>query len=88
MLRKTDKPRDHPRKHCFYAIESNSDGTVDVFLTPEPGKILEVRGIIPWDGMEEEIRYSYNGWLSVAQEIPMEESTAKEGETNVSGTTH
>ena len=90
MLRETDQPRDHPRKHRFYAIETQADGTVDVYLTPEPGKILEVRGIHPWPGMEEDIRNRYDGWCLMARKIPMdtEENTEKEGETNVSGTGH
>lgn len=73
------------RERVFYRIIKNKDdGTVDVWLTPGTAvpiydsltgrydynfRILAVRGLIPWDGMEEDIRNRYTDWVASAEEI-------------------
>lgn len=58
----------------FYSIQENQNGTVDVYLRPEPdGKgelnLLLVRGVVPWDNMEEDIRKNYDAWIDSAETI-------------------
>jgi len=80
--RDTNSPRDHPRKTRFYRIEPREDGTVDIYLrsevipaTTEEGatdydiRILIVRGVVPWDGMEEDIRRRYDAWCEAAETV-------------------
>lgn len=50
----------------FYAIEYRADGTADVFLMPFEGVKLAVRGVDPWDGMEDDIRARYYAWCESA----------------------
>ena len=51
----------------FYAIEHRADGTADVFLMPFEGVRLVMRGIVPWDGMEDDIRTRYYAWCESAE---------------------
>ena len=73
-------PPGHGR--LFYSIQQNGDGTVDVFLkprvtpmtTPEGQTDYDVevpvmRGVVPWDGMEDDIRARYEAWCESAQWI-------------------
>ena len=68
----------------FYRIVPNDDGTVDVWLSPgEPIpmfdmltgavdyniRLLAVRGVSKWDGMEEDIRRRYSAWCESAEII-------------------
>ncbi len=67
----------------FYRIVKNDEGTVDVWLTPgkpvpiwtEDGicdynfQILAVRGVVPFPGMEEDIRRRYQDWCDSAEVI-------------------
>lgn len=68
----------------YYAIEPHHDGTVDVVLIPhgriallpdrktEPIDIdnpLIVRGIVPWSGIEADIRANYRAWCDMAEQI-------------------
>lgn len=75
-----DKPLHRERR--FYSIEENSDGTVDVYLIPSfaiyrtPDGFAEydidirvVRGITPWDGLEEDIRRRYEAWCESGEAI-------------------
>ena len=64
------------RKRRFYSIRDNGNGTVDVYLTPEGCKsrvnrdfILVVRGIVPYDRLETDIRNRYNDWCESAEII-------------------
>lgn len=51
----------------FYAIRDNADGTVDVYLNPPWHRAVRiVRGVVPWDGIEDDIRARYDDWLSCA----------------------
>ena len=68
----------------YYAIAPHHDGTVDVVLIPhgriallpdrktEPIDIdnpLIVRGIVPWSGIEADIRANYRAWCDMAEQI-------------------
>ena len=69
--------RDSPNeKHNsrFYSIAAQDDGTVDVYIAPvlktyttDTGTEYDVsfrvvRGVIPWDGLEDDIRTRYEAW--------------------------
>lgn len=77
-------PRDHPagQSRRFYAIDEQPDGTVDVYLSPvvcvydsDLGvreydiQIRVVRGVIPWVGMEDDIRARFDSWCESAEVI-------------------
>lgn len=75
-------PRDHPKK--FYEIVHNGDGTVDVFLRPEVTvydtdtgvkeydvRVRVVRGVMPWDGLEDDIRARFDAWCESAEVIDL-----------------
>lgn len=77
-------PRDHPsgQSRKFYAIDEQPDGTVDVYLSPvvcvydsDLGvreydiQIRVVRGVIPWFGMEDDIRARFDSWCKSAEVI-------------------
>lgn len=66
----------------FYTIQEQDDGTVDVYLRPrvlpmttEDGatdydvEILVVRGVKPFDGLEDDIRARYDDWCASAEEV-------------------
>ena len=68
----------------FYRIVPNECGDCDVWLTPgTPVPIMDtmtgimdynirlwaVRGVIPYEGLEEDIRRRYDAWLQSAEEI-------------------
>ena len=78
--RESNLPRDHPKS--FYTIEDQGDGTCDVYLFPycsgseECSRasdyrcgFLVVRGIIPFDGMEEDIRRRFYAWVESGRYI-------------------
>ena len=51
----------------FYSIELKPDGSADVFLFPFEYVTLVVRGVDPWDGMEDDIRARYYAWCESAE---------------------
>jgi len=51
----------------FYSIERRGDGGVDVYLFPFDGVALVLRGVDPWDGMEDDIRARYYAWCESAE---------------------
>ena len=53
----------------FYAIQQRRNGTVDVHLTPFAGVTLVVPGVVPWDGMEDNIRARYYAWCEAGDPI-------------------
>lgn len=68
----------------FYRIIYRGDGLADVWLTPGKAvpaydnltgridfgfRLLAVTGILPWDGMEEDIRRRYTAWIAGAEVI-------------------
>lgn len=66
----------------FYRLSENEDGTVDVYLAPQveayrtdDGMIEHdidlrvVRGVEPFDGLEEDIRARYDAWCESAEII-------------------
>ena len=70
------------RRERFYSIMDNEDGTVDVFLTPAVLPLstpegntdydvhaIVIRGVEPFDGMEEDIRRRYNDWCKSGEEV-------------------
>jgi len=72
----------NPRR--FYSIDDNGDGTVDVYLMPdvtvyptEDGfkeydiRVRVVRGIVPWDGLEQDIRARFMAWCESAEVIDL-----------------
>ena len=69
-------------KKNFYRLSENEDGTVDVYLAPEIANyttdegVIEhdidlrvVRGVEPFDGLEEDIRARYDAWCERAEII-------------------
>ena len=76
--RKTNSPRDHPGSgRRFYAIDQRKDGTADVYLIPYvreyETEVRVVRGVVPWDGMEEDIRERFYAWCESGEMILNEE---------------
>lgn len=76
-------PRDHPGRK-FYEIAPTGDGTVDVYLRPEVTvydtdmgvkeydvRVRVVRGVVPWDGMEDDIRARFDAWCETAEVIDL-----------------
>ena len=70
----------------FYAIDEKDDGTVDVYLMPdvtvtiyptEDGfreydiSVRIVRGVVPWDGLEEDIRARFMAWCDSGEVIDL-----------------
>lgn len=54
----------------FYSVQENEDSTVDVYLRPdEDGLLRVVRGVTPYDGLEEDIRARYDAWRESAEQI-------------------
>lgn len=79
-------PRDRPSEkgRRFYAIEEQPDGTVDVYLSPViciydtcfgvkeyDISIRVVRGVIPWDGIEDDIRSRFDSWCECGEVIDL-----------------
>lgn len=69
-------------KKNFYRLSENEDSTVDVYLAPEIANyatdegVIEhdidlrvVRGVEPFDGLEEDIRARYDAWCESAEII-------------------
>lgn len=68
------------KKHYF--IDPQKDGTVDVYLNPTVTNypiadgfyehditFQVVRGIVPWDGLEDDIRHRYDAWCHSGETI-------------------
>ena len=79
-------PRDHPASMSrkFYAIDVHPDGTADVYLSPvvcvydtDLGireydiQARVVRGVVPWDGMEDDIRARFDSWCESGEIIDL-----------------
>lgn len=74
-------PRDGPKR--FYNLSENEDGTVDVYLAPDVTvyhtdegteydvKLRVVRGIVPWPGLEDDIRARYQAWCESGEVIDL-----------------
>ena len=68
-----------PEGKSFYFTHKNYDGTVDVYLCPgvENGNnsgnnyiaVRVVKGVEPFDGMEEDIRRRYSAWYDSGENI-------------------
>ena len=54
----------------FYCIQPNGDGTVDVLLRPGD-RLLVVKGIVPWDGLDDDVRTRYGAWCDAAEPIDL-----------------
>lgn len=65
-----------------YTIVPCDDGRVDVYLSPDVRvydtdhgikehdiTVCLVRGVVPWDGLEEDIRARYDAWCESAEVI-------------------
>ena len=76
-------PRDHPRGK-FYEIIPGDGGTVDVYLRPEVTtydtdmgvkeydvRVRVVRGVVPWVGLEDDIRARFDAWCETAEVIDL-----------------
>ena len=57
-----------PGGRLFYALRENDDGTLDVFLCPDDRRLV-VRGVEPFDGVEEDIRARYDAWCEAGEEV-------------------
>lgn len=79
-MEETARSPNRPRK--FYTIEEQDDGTVDVYLCPdlvvydtELGireydiDLRVIHGIVPWDGLDEDIRTRFSAWRESAARI-------------------
>lgn len=79
-MNNTIKPLSNGRR--FYSIVENDDGTVDVYLAPvvytyntDLGikeydiTVTIVRGVEPWDGMEDDIRRRFDAWVESGETI-------------------
>lgn len=79
-------PRDHPASMSrkFYAIDVQPDGTADVYLSPvvcvydtDLGireydiQARVVRGVVPWDVMEDDIRARFDSWCESGEIIDL-----------------
>ena len=79
-----NRPRDHPESmgRRLYHIMENDNGTIDVFLNPRvmaydtdigirefDVKVRVVRGVVPWPGIEDDIRARYEAWCESGEEI-------------------
>lgn len=66
----------------FYYIYDSGDDTVDVYLAPivqshktdlgiveRDISVIVVRGVIPWIGMEDDIRRRYDAWCASGDRI-------------------
>lgn len=69
-------------KRRHYVILPAAYGTVDVFLRPEVTsyptqdgqreydiRVIAVRGVTPWDGMEQDIRRDFDAWCEIGEEV-------------------
>lgn len=83
MERRRPMPRDHPRGRIFYEIVPDGD-TVDVYLRPEitiydtdagvreyDVRVRVMRGVVPWDGLEDDIRTRFDAWCAEAEVIDL-----------------
>lgn len=79
MNSETGPPQQRRR---FYSIMQQPDGTADVYLdarvypmaTPDgmtdyDVSVRVVRGVVPWDGLEEDIRARYDAWRESGEMI-------------------
>lgn len=74
----------------FYSIQTNYDGSVDVYLFPTASgpydtsaEIIIVCGVIPWDGLEDDIRRRYDAWCNSGDIIiPRKERTPMKPDIN------
>lgn len=83
-MRQASKPPTTGRR--FYFILDNEDGTVDVYLRPRVVAITDsdgetdydieaesvARGVIPWIGMEDDIRARFNAWYESGDKFTFE----------------
>ena len=81
MMHEQKEPRAFSGARHFYAIDYHDDGTADVYLNPEVStyytdvvteyavRVLVVRGVEAWDGMEDDIRARYDSWCESAEVI-------------------
>lgn len=66
----------------FYTIMPNDDGTVDVYLalhsenyptedglTEHDATFSVVRGVVPWEGLYEEVRHNYYAWCEAGEKV-------------------
>lgn len=81
-MNKADTPPCKGRR--FYSIVENDDGTVDVYLAPvvytyntDIGireydiSVTVVRGVEPWDGLEDDIRRRFDAWRESGETIDL-----------------
>ena len=54
-----------------YTLQPRDDGSVDVYLRPAPdAPLIAVRGVDPFDGLEEDIRRRFDAWCASGEPIP------------------
>lgn len=72
----------HDAGKRFYTVVERGDGTVDVYLNPDARfyntdlgvreydiTVRIVRGVVPWDGIEDDIRARYDAWCETAEVV-------------------
>ena len=72
----------HDTGKRFYTVVERGDGTVDVYLNPDARfyntdlgvreydiTVRIVRGVVPWDGIEDDIRARYDAWCETAEVV-------------------
>lgn len=58
------------RLRPFYKIHENGDGTADIYFDGENGTVERVmKGIIMYEGIEEDIRRNFDKWRQSAEVI-------------------
>lgn len=68
-----NKPNAPPTEgRHFYVIQPRDDGNVDVYLMPFSSVTLVMRGVVPWDGLEADIRARYYAWCESAEVTEIE----------------
>lgn len=58
----------------FYVVDRETEESVSVYLffrdtAPEMNGIYVVRGVVPWEGMEEDIRARYTRWCEESEPL-------------------
>lgn len=56
----------------FYSVQLNEDGSADVYLRPgtaDGSVLLLVRGVTPYDGLDDDIRARFDAWCESAETI-------------------
>lgn len=83
-LNGSNSPPDQLHGKKYYTIVPRDDGLVDVYLSPDVRayktdlgiteydvSVRLVRGVVPWEGLEEDIRARYYAWCESGETIDL-----------------